>query len=107
MLGTIPNTCRNLIEFMNPNDSAFPWQVTCVAGQTNPVTEKVVPEGIEEIAGHTGLTIRQYYAAMAMQGVINTSIEVAKAGLAISPTQIAYQAFEIADAMIAQEGKGI
>lgn len=65
----------------NPSDNAFPW---------------------DDVGPHPGLTKREHFAAMAMQGFCaNTSEEIGQAG----PNKRAYWALKEADALIAELNK--
>ena len=50
----------------------------------------------------SGMTLRQWYAGMAMVGITASPKTVAK----ISPDEVAACAYEVADAMLAEREKG-
>lgn len=52
---------------------------------------------------HPGMSLRDYFAAKALQGMVAFS---GSAGLGFGPGDIAGRAYQIADAMLAERGKG-
>jgi len=60
-----------------------------------PSTEPIYGDNIVGVKQSTGMDLRDYFAAKAMQGIVDSSVD---AGL--ETTQIADSAYRIADAMI-------
>ena len=60
-----------------------------------PSTEPIYRDNIVGVKESTGMDLRDYFAAKAMQGIVDSSVE---AGL--ETTQIADSAYRIADAMM-------
>jgi len=53
----------------------------------------------------SGMSLRDYFAAVSLPGVMETILAGAKAGLSAGPTLVARAAYEIADAMLAEREK--
>jgi len=60
-----------------------------------PSTEPIYGDNIVGVKQSTGMDLRDYFAAKAMQGIVDSSVE---SGL--ETTQIADSAYRIADAMM-------
>jgi hypothetical protein len=67
----------------NTNTSAFPW---------------MVDDG-EKVTGNKGMTLRDYFAAKAMHGLVSDT------ELSIGCTQVAELSYRYADAMLEARGK--
>ena len=57
-----------------------------------------------QIGGHNGMTLRQWYAGMALQGMLSSNVRL---GLEDIKKIYAETAFRLADAMIAEGKNGI
>lgn len=88
---------------LNPNDPAFPFE-GCTSLIDRELLNQVGPENAAKIATiskrYDGLTKREYFAAIAMQGMIAGS-----QGLHITVEQFASQSLKLADALIAELNK--
>ena len=68
----------------NTGGPAFPYQET-------------VPDGLVNLTPQRGMTLRDYFAAKAMQGICNGRSHTDLKGHAIASAKVAY---ELADAML-------
>jgi hypothetical protein len=61
----------------------------------------------EDALANEGMTLRQWYAGMALQGFLTCGDHFIAADAANNPRKAAAWAFELADAMLAEESQGI
>jgi hypothetical protein len=87
-----------MLNLKDGNVLAFPQQLTIESGNVNPISGQTVPEDTKHIEVFTGMTLRDYFAAAAIEYARDTSGEN-------DPSIVAHLAFEIADAMLKERIK--
>ncbi len=80
--------------------SAFPWKITVPVGSMNPFTGKEAEN--EEVHVQAGMSIRDYFAAKALVALLGAS---EYRNNPYAHAEITRQAFQVADAMIAERSK--
>ena len=88
---------------MNDGGSAFPWQVVVNPGSKSPFSGRTMPKDEMEMNIQVGLTLRDYIAVRAMQGILSQAGE--KAWPSNTPEALAQCAYQTADAMISEREK--
>lgn len=78
---------------MPKNPSAFPARNFIVPKDCDPAT-------IHELGATQGMTLRDYFAAKAMQGIVSGTATSRYGGELPGPVQVASDAYEYADAML-------
>ena len=79
-------------------------------GQAFPRPTKILKSHFgteDEIESYEGMTLRDYFGAMALSGMITNGLELAKEGNDIDDKMISKMCYAIADAMIAERGKDV
>lgn len=90
---------------INDGGSAQPFSFTIPGGMKNPFTGNDVPEGRETFHCSTGMTLRDHFAGLAMQGYV--SGVVARYGHdGVDLDSLVEDAWDIADLMIAGRAGG-
>jgi len=77
------------------NEPAFPCQ-------------EILPDGMANLTPQRGMTLRDYFAAKAMQGLIASPrmpLPAAQGGLNVTDVMVADLSYKMADAMLRARGK--
>ncbi len=82
-----------------PAKLAFPHRIDFIGPDNDPFTGKSIPAGHTEVYIDTGMTLRDYFAAKAMQGAAASSVAYS------SEKEAAADAYAMADAMLAERDK--
>ena len=86
--------------FVNPNDNlVFPQKLSFDSGSVNPVSGKTVPERQIQHEIFSGMTLRDYFAAAALTGILSSTLLSAK------NDEMATFAYDMADAMLLERLK--
>ena len=85
-----------------PEDiAAFPYSVEIRGPQEDPFNESdPVPAGISRTYAFAGMSLRDYFAAKAMQGIAST-----ERGMSTEASMVAISAYQVADAMLEARSK--
>jgi len=85
-----------------PEDiAAFPYSVEIRGPQDDPFNESdPVPAGISRTYAFAGMSLRDYFAAKAMQGIAST-----ERGMSTEASMVAISAYQVADAMLQARSK--
>jgi hypothetical protein len=85
-----------------PEDiAAFPYSVEIRGPQDDPFNESdPVPAGISRTYAFAGMSLRDYFAAKAMQGIAST-----ERGMSTEASMVAISAYQVADAMLEARSK--
>jgi hypothetical protein len=85
-----------------PEDiAAFPYSVEIRGPQDDPFDEgEPVPAGMTRIHTFGGMSLRDYFAAKAMQGIAST-----ERGMSTEASMVAISAYQVADAMLEARSK--
>ena len=78
---------------------AFPHTLSFDAGSVNIVSGKTVPEGKIQHEIFSGMTLRDYFAAAALTGILSSALPSAK------NDEMATLAYDMADAMLLERLK--
>jgi hypothetical protein len=86
------------------NLAAFPYSVEIKGPQDDPLAEgDPVPAGMTRIHTFGGMSLRDYFAAKAMQGLLASNAPIASATNALS--RVSQAAYLMADAMLEARGE--
>lgn len=85
---------------INDGGSAFPWQLTVKGGNKDEISGDIVPLGQDVVHQICGMSLRDWFAGMALQGYIASVTQ------SPDPDSAAEKCFDYADAMLVKREKG-